>query len=143
LDSIFSFIGLLSVVSVVLTSLWFLVPKGAGEKHFRYVMGIFIIAVIVAVFNVTSLNNQKDIPALKPESSAEKADTLSCETAKYVLEELLKKCNIKFKEVVIIMDNSSPSGISITKARIEFVNEDDFNIAAEIIKKQTGIILVR
>ena len=40
------------------------------------------------------------------------------------------------------MDNSDSNDINITKARIEFVNKEDFNLASEIIKKQTGIILV-
>lgn len=143
MESILSFFGTLCVASVVLTALWFLVPKGATENIFKYAMGIFLISVIVTTFKVALKNPFDDLPTVNTDSAMIKAQSISASTTEYVLKDLLERCNIKIEEVAVIVDNQQHSGINISKARIEFVNDDDFFIAKEIIKKQTGIDLVR
>lgn len=143
MNFILSFLGTLSVVSVVLTALWFLIPKGTAENTFKYAMGVFVIWIVISTFNISALNPPKEIPAVNTNSVIDRAQSLSEETAEYIIEDLLNRCNIKFKEVGIIMDNSDSSDISITKVRVDFLNKEDFNLAYEIIKKQTGIVLVR
>lgn len=143
MDFAFSFLKTVSALSVVLAALWFLVPKDSAGNIFKYAMGIFAISVVISTFNVTVKNPEKEIPAVNTDSVINNAQRLSNETVKYVLEELLYKCNIKFNKIDIITDNSDSSDINITKARICFENEDDYEIAEEIIKKQTGIVLIR
>lgn len=134
---------MLSVCAIVLAALWFLVPSGAGENILKYAMGVFIISVIISTLNISFANTKNELPAINTDTVIVKAQSISNETAKFVLENLLYQCSIKFKEIEIIMDNSNPSDINITKARVEFIDNDDFVRAAEIVKKQTGIILVR
>ena len=138
-----SFLSTISVASVVLTALWFLVPKGATENNFKYAMSVFMIFIIVSTISSAVKKPENKLPEINTAQAVAKADLLSAETVEYIIESLLDKCNIKYKEVVIIMDNSDSADINITKARIEFANEKDFPMAAEIIKKQTGIVLVR
>jgi hypothetical protein len=128
---------------VVLAAIWFIVPSGNSEKIFKYAIGIFIISVIISTFNVSFTKEIYEFPAINTSGVIVNAEKISIETSKYVLETLLNKCDIKFKEVEVFMDNEDSSDINITKARVDFANAEDFNIAAEIIKKQTGIILVR
>ena len=142
MDAFINFVRALSVISVVLAALWLLVPSGNSAQMFRYAMGVFIISVIVSTLGV-SFSNPPEIPSFadyKEETSV--AESITNSTARYVIEQLLDSCNIKFKEVEIITDNSVGSDINITKARVELQNPEDFNRAAEIVKNQTGIILV-
>ena len=134
------FVRILSAASVFLAALWLIAPKGKTEKTFKYAMEIFLISVIISTFN-SSFKLPENLPNITTATPSDTAQRLSSDTAKYVIEELLKKCNIKFGEIQIITDNSKNSGISITKAYIE-LSPDDFGRAAEIIKNQTGIILV-
>ena len=143
MEFIATFLRAISVSSVVLAAIWFIVPSGNTEKIFKYAMGIFIISVIISAFNISFIKENYEFPVINTNSVIVNAEKISVETSKYVLETLLNKCDIKFKEVEVFMDNQDSSDINITKARVDFINADDFNIAAEIIKKQTGIILVR
>lgn len=142
MDAFINFVRVLSVSSVVLAALWMLIPSGNSAQMFRYAMGIFIISVIVSTLGM-SFSNPPEIPSFadyKDDISA--AESITNSTAEYVIEQLLTDCNIKFKEVEIITDNSVGSDIHITKARVELQNAEDFNRAAEIVKNQTGIILI-
>lgn len=143
MNSVTSFLSLLSAASLVLAALCFLLPKGAAESKFKYAAGIFIISLIISTFNVSFADFKGQTPVINTNRVIATAENISNSTAEIVLRDLLTRCNIKFKEIEIIMDNSNSSDINITKARIELVNEDDFIIAAEIVKNQTGIILVR
>ena len=134
------FVKILSVVSVLLAALWLIAPKGKTEKMFKYAMGLFLISVIISTFN-SSFTLPENLPAMATATQSDTSQRLSYDTAKYVIEELLKKCNIKFGEIQIITDNSKGGGINITKAHIE-LSQNDFERASEIIKNQTGIILV-
>lgn len=143
MDFVFSFLKTISAMSIVLTALWFLVPKGATLNHFKYAMGVFAIWIFISTFKVAVKTYDNKITIPNTDSVVTNAESISRETAKFVLEELLYKCNIEFSQIDIIMDNSDSSDINITKAKIDFVNQDDFEVAKEIIKNQTGIILIR
>ena len=135
------FAKILSITSVVLAALWLIAPKGKTAQSFKYAMGIFVISVILATFNVSFLSLPENPTSDNTSAVTETAEKLTNGAAAYIIEELLKKCNIKFGEIQIITDNSDSSDINITKAYVE-LTPDDFNTAAEIIKKKTGIILV-
>ncbi len=136
------FIKILSAASIVLAALWLISPGGKSAELFKYAMGLFIISVIISTFKTMSIN----LPSLdyfKKDNTATATATAICDDiTAYTIETLLEKCNIKFKKVQIITDNSNASGIDITKAYVEFYDNNDFKTASEIIEKQTGIILV-
>lgn len=135
------FAKILSITSVVLAALWLIAPRGKTAQMFKYAMGIFVISVIISTVNVASFA-PPEISTLGGVSSViNTAEKISNHTALYVIENLLKKCNIKYGEIKIITDNSDPDSINITKAYVE-LDPADFTRAAEIIKNQTGIILV-
>lgn len=142
MDFVIDFVKVLSLASVVLAALWLIVPKGYSARLFKYAMGLFMVAIIVATLNISALDFKLSMPSLDTEASVNVAARLTNSTAVYVIERLLNECGIKFKEVNIITDNSAGSDINITKAYIELVNDGDFERAAEIIKNQTGIIAV-
>ena len=135
-----NFVKILSITSIFLAALWLIAPKGKTAQSFKYAMGIFLISVIISTFNV-SFTLPENMPAGATVSPADTAERLSTDTAIYVIQELLKKCNINFGEIRIITDNSEDRDINITKAYVE-LSPNDFKRAAEIIQKQTGIILV-
>ena len=135
------FVKILSVTSVVLAALWLVLPSGKSANSFKYAMGLFVISVIISTIKVSDFEMPKDFPSANLENLTTTAENLSSKAAVYLIEELLKKCNINFGEIRIITDNSDESDINITKAYVE-LSPKDFAVAAEIIKNQTGIILV-
>lgn len=139
------FIGLaktLSVVAVVLAALWMVVPKGYSAALFKYAMGLFMVAVIISTLNVSAVDFGLPAFSYNTADATHTAERISNSTAEFVIENLLNRCNIKFKEVVVFTDNSDPSDINITKAAVLFYDNKAFNSAAEIVKNQTGIFLV-
>ena len=135
------FAKLLSITSVVLAALWLIAPKGKTAQMFKYAMGLFVISVIISTVSTASFTLPELSTTSTINSITDTAENLSNDTAVYVIENLLKKCNIKFGEIKIITDNSDPDSINITKAYVE-LDTADFSRAAEIIENQTGIILV-
>ena len=83
----------------------------------------------------------ENFPSADQKVTTTTAENLSNQAATYVIAKLLKKCNINFGEIRIITDNSDSSGVNITKAYVK-LSKEDFLVASEIIKNQTGIILV-
>ena len=135
------FAKILSITSIVLAALWLIAPRGKTTQSFKYAMGLFVISVIISTINISAFPILK-IPTLNTASAvSDTAEKLSKDTAVYVIATLLDKCDIKFGEIQIITDNSNDSDINITKAYIELAPAD-FARATEIIKNQTGIILV-
>ena len=134
------FAKILSITSVVLAALWLIAPRGKTAQSFKYAMGLFVISVIISTLNVASFSLPENL-SVSSQAVTNTAEKLSNDTAVYVIEDLLEKCNIKFGRIEIITDNSDSSDINITKAYVELAAED-FIRAAEIIKNQTGIILV-
>lgn len=135
------FAKILSITSIVLAALWLIAPRGKTTQSFKYAMGLFVISVIISTINISAFPILK-IPTLNTASAvSDTAEKLSKDTAVYVIAALLDKCDIKFGEIQIITDNSNDSDINITKAYIELAPAD-FARATEIIKNQTGIILV-
>ena len=136
------FIKILSAASIFLAALWLISPGGKSAELFKYAMGLFIISVIISTIKTMSVN----LPSLehfKTDNTATATATAICnDVTAYTVESLLEKCNIKFKKVQIITDNSNSSGINITKAYVDFYDSNDFKRASEIINNQTGIILV-
>ena len=135
-----NFAKILSVTSVVLAALWLILPKGKSANVFKYAMGLFVISVIISTFGVLDFSLSKNLQTTKTTTVTNTAQKLSNDTAVYVIESLLKKCNINFGEIQIITDNSNNSDINITKAYVS-LEPKDFEMASEIIKNQTGIIL--
>ena len=135
------FVKILSAISVLLAALWLIAPRGKSAGGFKYAMGLFVISVIISTINVSAFTLPESLPTNTSASATETAKRLSSGTAVYVIESLLEKCDIKFGEIRIITDNSEIDSINITKAYVELAPKD-FERAAEIIKKQTGIILV-
>lgn len=143
MDYITGFVKILSVSSVVLAALRLIVPKGNSDAIFKYAMGIFIISVILSSVNIY-LKNPPEMPTLSESFEVtERGEGLTNSTTEYIIEQLLNKCNVKYKEVRIITDNSADTGINIIGVKVDFVDEKDFEFAAEIIKNQTGITLIR
>lgn len=136
-----AFAKILSVTSVVLAALWLVVPKGKTAQIFKYAMGLFVISIIISTVTASQFKLPENLLSADTNTITTNAQNISKDTAIYVIEELLKKTNIKFGEIRIITDNSDNSSINITKAYVE-LDSKDFNRAAEIIKNQTGIILV-
>ena len=92
---------------------------------------------------MAELPDNFNLPAITTTSvTSNKAQDIDIATTQYLIETLLNKAGIKFKEITVITDKSDDSGIFITKARVKLINEGQFDLAAEIIKNQTGIILV-
>lgn len=135
------FAKILSVISVVLAALWLILPRGKSANGFKYAMGLFVISVIISTIGALDFSLPKNLQTPKTTTATNTAQKLSNDTAVYIIESLLKKCNIKFGEILIITDNSNSSDINITKAYVS-LDPKDFEMAAEIIKNQTGIILV-
>ena len=144
MEYLISFIKILSVTSVIIAAIWLIMPKGATGEFLKYAMSLFVIAVILSAVGSFELKFDTDYtPAEKSQTlPTQVAEDLSNESAKYIIEKLLYDCQIKFKEVRIITDNSDSSNINITKAEIYLKNDSDFLRAAEIIKNQTGITAV-
>ncbi|MEE1026026.1 MAG: hypothetical protein U0L55_03350 [Acutalibacteraceae bacterium] len=144
MEYLISFIKILSVTSVIIAAIWLIMPKGATGEFLKYAMSLFVIAVILSAVGSFELKFDTDYtPAEKSQTlPTQVAKDLSNESAKYIIEKLLYDCQIKFKEVRIITDNSDSSNINITKAEIYLKNDSDFLRAAEIIKNQTGITAV-
>ena len=136
-----NFVKVLSVTSVVLAALWLVVPKGKSANIFKYAMGLFVISVIISTIKASSFKLPENFPSADQKVTTTTAENLSNQAATYVIAKLLKKCNINFGEIRIITDNSDSSGINITKAYVK-LSKEDFLVASEIIKNQTGIILV-
>lgn len=134
------FAKILSITSVVLAALWLIAPNGKTAQIFKYAMGLFVISVIISTLGVASFTLPEN-PSVTTKAVTNTAEKLSNDTAVYVIENLLKKCNLNFGEIRIITDNSDSQSINITKAYVE-LDPADFSYAAEIIKNQTGIILV-
>ena len=135
------FIKTLSAASVFLAAVSLISPSGNAAKSFKYAMGLFLISVIISTLNKNVVTLPEVSLADNGQAITQTAEAVSNGTAAFVVESLLEKCNIKFKKVEIITDNSENSNINITKAYIDFVNPEDFEKAKEIIKNQTGIIL--
>ena len=144
MEYLISFIKILSVTSVIIAAIWLIMPKGTTGEFLKYAMSLFVIAVILSAVGSFELKFDTDYtPAEKSQTlPTQVAEDLSNESAKYIIEKLLYDCQIKFKEVRIITDNSDSSNINITKAEIYLKNDSDFLRAAEIIKNQTGITAV-
>ena len=136
-----NFVKVLSVTSVVLAALWLVVPKGKSANIFKYAMGLFVISVIISTIEASSFKLPENFPSADQKVTTTTAENLSNQAATYVIAKLLKKCNINFGEIRIITDNSDSSGVNITKAYVK-LSKEDFLVASEIIKNQTGIILV-
>ena len=136
-----NFVKVLSVTSVVLAALWLVVPKGRAANIFKYAMGLFVISVIISTIKASSFKLPENFPSADQKVTTTTAENLSNQAATYVIAKLLKKCNINFGEIRIITDNSDSSGINITKAYVK-LSKEDFLVASEIIKNQTGIILM-
>ena len=136
-----NFVKVLSVTSVVLAALWLVSPTGKAANMFKYAMGLFVISVIISTLKVSSFKLPQNFPSANSEVTTSTAENLSNQAAAYVVGQLLKKCNINFGEIRITTDNSGESGINITKAYVK-LSKEDFLVASEIIKNQTGIILV-
>ncbi|MBE6761890.1 MAG: hypothetical protein E7551_06345 [Ruminococcaceae bacterium] len=134
------FAKILSVTSVVLAALWLVLPRGKSANGFKYAMGLFVISVIISILGGLDFSLPEKLQTSNSTTVTNTAQSISNDTAVYVIENLLKKCNIKFGEIQIITDNSENSDINITKAYVE-LEPKDFERAAEIIKNQTGIIL--
>lgn len=131
----------LSVLSVVTAAAFLIIPKGTGTDSFKYAVGIFTLAAVLSFF--AELPDNFNLPAITTASvTSNKARDIDIATTQYLIETLLNKAGIKFKEITVITDKSDDSGIFITKARVKLINEGQFDLAAEIIKNQTGIILV-
>jgi len=143
LNFIVVFVKILSVTSIVLAALWLLVPEGSSQQLFKYAMSLFVVAIIVSTFEVAfSSNSQEDFAPKNTSFVSDTVTEITASTTEYVIEQLLEQCNIKFKEVTVITDNSNGSDINITRAYVELQNSNDFERAAEIVKNQTGIILL-
>lgn len=136
------FIKILSVASVFISALWLIAPSGKSAELFRYAVGIFTLAVIISAVGQSYLNLPKWDEAAFPDTATVNAAAISNDLTAYTVEVLLEKCDINFKKVEIITDNTENESIDIIKAYVELTNPEDFNRASEIIKNQTGIILV-
>jgi len=136
------FIKILSVASVFLAALWLIAPSGKSAQLFRYAVGIFTLAVIISTVGQNYLNLPKWDEAAFSDTATVNAAAISNDLTAYTVEILLQKCDINFKKVQIITDNTENESIDIIKAYVELTNPEDFNRASEIIKNQTGIILV-
>lgn len=143
MQTVTELIKTLSVLSVVLAAVWMLIPKGAMEKPFRYVLGMFVAAAIVTAV-MTAFDRGfwvESTPAQAENSTQVTAQSLSATTAEYIIAGLLDGAGIKYREIHAVTDISDDSGISIIKATVALYDREDAERAAELVFAQTGIIL--
>ena len=143
MEKYIAFVKTLSVVSVVLAALYMLTLKGKMEKSFKYVIAIFTVAAIVGA-GVGLFG--KGATTVFGTSNSEYnyynyTKNIDSATAEYIIGELLNSNGIEFWEIDVITDILDDGSIDIIQAEVVLKNSKDFERAADLVLKQTGICL--
>lgn len=138
-----NFVKTVSVLCVTLAGVWLLIPKGGMMKTFRFAIGLFTVSVIVSVFLSVSLEKSEiTIEASQDTAYSDIANKIDSLNVEYAIGNILYNSGIEYEKIELITDISENGSINIIKAVAELKNENDFERAAAIVMKETGIALI-
>lgn len=131
----------LSVICIITSAVWILVPNGKMQNSMKYSIGMF--AVCAALGCIMSLSSKLPVISFSKTDSdniqASIHESVEKTNYSYAINSLLESSGIRCEKILIDTDISENGSINITNISIVLKNPDDYEKADSVIFSQTGL----
>ena len=141
MSGVLQFIRLISALSLFMAAVWLLIPKGKGEKTARFAVGIFFLfSLVCGAFGLSNIRSETEVDFnLNLEETFQRAAVIQSRAFEKSITALLKEQGISLEKIVVETDILADNSINITKVELFLPEPLDFERAATLIQKQTGL----